>query len=274
MINKLYKSKLIYVIPVILFGFFLLWWLYLRQFNLETTRDMRQLWGATYQILALYGGLVGLFISAKWGGYKSLIGKIILAFSVGLLLQVFGQSYSSYYVYHYAVESPPYPAIGDIGFFGSVIVYIYGVFLLSKASGLKTEIQKNSNKILAFLIISSILLASYFFFLRGYEFEGTTLLTNFLDFGYPLGQALYVSLAILALLLSHTVLSGLMKRPILVIIFALIFQYASDCFFLYQAHNGSWYVGNINDFLYCISYLIMTLAIINMGKVLNTIKES
>jgi hypothetical protein len=274
MIDKPIKNKLIYLFPVVVVAIFTGIWVYMQTLDTESTRDMRQLWGATYQILALYGGIVGLFISKKWGGYKSLIGKTILAFSVGLLLQVFGQSYSSYYVFHYVAESPPYPAIGDIGFFGSVIAYIYGVILLARASGVGNKIKKTHNKVWAFVIPFLILLGSYWFFLRGYEFDSTNLLLDFLDFGYPLGQGFYVSMAVLALFLSRDVLGGLMRKPILFLIFALVFQYASDFFFLYQAHAGTWYVGNINDYLYCVSYFIMGLAIINMGNVLNKIRET
>ncbi len=268
------KSKAIYVFPAVVFAAFALWWLYLQPFDLESTRNMRQLWGASYQILALYGGLVGLFIAQRWGGAKSLIGRIILAFSVGLLLQVFGQSYSSYYVFHYAVESPPYPAIGDIGFFGSVLAYIYGILLLAKAAGIKSKVKVAANKVWVFGIPILVLLGSYWYFLRGYEFDPSNYLLGFLDFGYPLGQAFYVSVAIVALIMSRSILGGIMKKPIWFLIFALIFQYLSDTFFLYQAHAGTWYVGNINDFLYCASYFIMGLAIISMGHAFNKIQES
>ncbi len=267
------KSHLL-LFPVIVFIGFALWWFYLQAFDIELTRDMRQLWGATYQILALYGGIAGLYISKRWGGWGSLIGKIVIAFSIGLLLQVFGQSYSSWYVYHYAVESPPYPAIGDIGFFGSVLVYIYGVLLLAKASGVINKVKSVHNKIWAFVIPFLILLGAYLFFLRGYPFDPSNFLLSFLDFGYPLGQAFYVSVAVLSLVMSRNLLGGLMRKPIFFLIFALIFQYASDVSFLQHAHAGTWYVGNINDFLYCASYFIMSLAIINMGSVFNKIKES
>jgi len=271
--NGSQKSKALYVFPVLVFAFFLAWWLYLRQFDVDSTRDMRQLWGALYQVLALYGGIVGLFISKKWGGWRSLMGRAVLAFSVGLLLQVFGQSYSSYYVYHYVVESPPYPAIGDIGFFGSVIAYIYGVILLARLSGTGNRMKQLGNKVIAIIIPLAAMGVSYFYFLRGYEFDPAAKLMTFLDFGYPLGQALYVSIAVVALLMSAKILGGIMKRPLLFLIFALLFQYFSDTFFLYQAHMGTWYVGNINDFLYCTSYFIMGLAIINIGSAFNRIRE-
>lgn len=268
------KKKILYIIPIVILLFFTIWWLRLQYLGIDSTRDQRQLWGATYQILALYGAIVGLFISRQWGGHRSLIGKTILAFSIGLFLQSFGQTYSSYYVFAYKVESPIYPGIGDIGFFGSVLSYIYGVLLLAKAGGIKTPLKKVRNKLWAIAIPALILTSSYLFFLQGYEFDWTNKVKIFLDFGYPFGQALYVSIAILSLLMSANILGGMMKRPIWFLIFALLFQYFGDFFFLYEANQGSWYVGNINDYIYCASYFIMTMAILYMGIIFNRIQKS
>ena len=271
--QKFTKSTWIYLIPIIIFLAFSVWWLYLRSLSIDSSVNARQLWGATYQVLALYGGIVGVFISKKWGGYKSLIGKVVLAFSIGLFLQSFGQTYSSYYVFVNHVDSPAYPAIGDIGFFGSVIAYIYGVVLLSKLSGLGVSLRKIQNKVLAVLIPIVILVLSYHFFLNGHEFDWSNKIKIFLDFGYPFGQALYVSIAVIALILSKNVLGGIMKKPILLLIFALLFQYFSDFTFLYQANLGNWYVANINDYLYCVSYFIMTISLIKIGLVFEHIKN-
>ena len=267
-------SKFSYIIPILIFIGFTIWWLYLRQFDSDVTRNGRQLWGATYQILAFYGAIVGLLISKKWGGYKSQLGRVALAFSAGLFLQCFGQTYSSYYVYHFAVESPPYPAIGDIGFFGSVLAYIYAVVLLSKISGVKTTLKQVHNKIFAFIIPCVILASSYFFFLKGYEFDWSSPTQIVLDFGYPFGQAFYVSIAILALVMSRNILGGIMRKSILLLIFALLFQYFSDVMFLYEAIRGSWYVGNINDYLYASSYFILFLSLVKLGSTFEKIKNS
>ncbi len=274
MMKKFQKNRLIYIIPIVIFVVFSAWWLYLRQFSIDSTRDARQLWGATYQILALYGAIVGLFISHKWGGYKSIFGRAIMFFSLGLFLQCFGQTYSSYYVFHYNTESPSYPGIGDIGFFGSIFLYIYGVILVAKVSGAGKPLKKVGNKVFALLIPTLILLVSYHFFLQGYEFDWTNKLKIFLDFGYPLGQALYVSIAILALLMSRKFLGGIMKKPILFLIFALLLQYFSDFFFLYQANLGNWYAGNINDYSYSVSYFIMSLVFLQLGSAFEKIKNS
>ena len=119
-----------------------------------------------------------------------------------------------------------------------------------------------------------MLVFSYFFFLRDYQFDWSKPLTIFLDFGYPLGQATYVSLALLVLIVSIRSLGGMMKRPVLLLIFALLVQYLCDFNFLYQANRGSWYAGSWGDYLYAVSYFIMTLAIIYIGSTFFRIKES
>ena len=119
-----------------------------------------------------------------------------------------------------------------------------------------------------------MLIISYIIFLRNYEFDWTNKIKIFLDFGYPLGQAIYVSLAVLTLILTAKVLGGIMKKPVILFLVALIMQYVSDFNFLFQANNGSWYVGGIGDFLYMLSYLLMTLSIIQIGYSLRSLKES
>ena len=271
--QALVKDKLYYTISVALFVFFVLWWMYLKTFSLDEVRNARQLWGALYQIVALLGGILGISISYKWGGHKSILGRAILAFSIGLFLQCFGQTYSSYYVFHYKVESPPYPGIGDIGFFGSIFLYIYGVVLLFKLGSSSMLLKKIQNQLLILIVPVVMLIGSYFFFLKGYEFDWTNKLKIFLDFGYPFGQAFYVSVAILTLFLSRNILGGVMKKPLMLLLFALLFQYFSDFFFLYQSNFGTWHVAGINDLMYFISYFIMTLSIIQLGTTFNKVKK-
>ena len=64
-----------------------------------------------------------------------------------------------------------------------------------------------------------------------------------------------------------------MQGPIFFLIFALTLQYISDFVFLYQANHGTWHVGRIDDLLYCVSYLLMTLGVIYVGEVSKKVKE-
>ena len=111
-------------------------------------------------------------------------------------------------------------------------------------------------------------------FLKNYEFDWSNLLKVFLDFGYPLGQAFYVSLALLTFLLSKEFLGGLMKPKVLIILFALAVQYMADYNFLTQVNNGTWINGGYGDYIYLLAYFLMTIALINLGSVFEKIQES
>ncbi len=258
-------------IAIGLFLILTIWWLFLNPFsNEDTTIYHKYVWGSSYQLLALWGGICGLIISRSFGGFKSLLGKSIIFFSFGLLFQSLGQTFYSYYNLFANVQAP-YPSLGDIGFFGSIIFYVIGVIYLARVSGVKVSLETFHNKLQAVLIPLLMLFISYVIFLKDYVFDWSGKLKIFLDLGYPLGQAFYVSLAILTLILSRKLLGGMMRKPVLLFLVALIMQYISDFNFLYQANHGTWFVGGYGDFLYMFSYLIMSLSIIQIAYVLKNI---
>lgn len=252
----------------ILFALITGWWFMLRG-DSSPTKAALDLFGISYGTIALLGGIFGLFISKKWGGRKSIVGRAILMFSFGLLAQEFGQLAYGYYAIVKDVEVP-YPSIGDLGYFGSVLFYIYGASLLAKASGVSFSLKTLGNKLQAIVIPTAILAVSYFIFLRGYEFDWSSPLTVFLDFGYPLGQAIYISITILAFLLSRKLLGGILRNRILFILFALAAQYAADFNFLYQSYHETWTTAGYGDYLYAVSYLLMTLSLLNFGQALTS----
>lgn len=253
------KDRVVQVV-LALFVLLLIWWVYILQAGNETGN---LLWAASYQIIALLGGVWGVRIAQDWGSRKSIMGRSITAFAVGLLLQTFGQSVFSFYNLFLQVEIP-YPSISDIGFFGSIPFYIYGILLLAKASGVTISLQSYGRKIQAIIIPLILLGLSYYFFLGAYEYDGNGLLKAFLDFGYPLGQAIYVAIAILTYILSKKVLGGIMRGRILFILLALIAQYIADSNFLYQAINLTWVNGGYGDVLYMIAYLLMALGLLQL----------
>ncbi len=271
-IKQFFKSRMVQT-DIVLMVVITIWWLFVKPFSPDAIVDAKHFWSSTYMLISIMGGIFGLIISKYWGGYKSIIGKAILCFSVGLFLQSFGQLIYNYHTLVTKIEAP-YPSLGDVGYFGSVLSYIYGVLLLGRATGLKVSSKTYSNKILTIVFPLLMLIFSYFFFLKGYQFDWSKPLTVFLDFGYPFGQAIYVSLTLLVLFVSRKFLGGIMRRPILLLLFALVVQYICDFNFLYQANHGSWYAGGWGDYLYAISYFIMTLAIIYIGFAFEKIKNS
>lgn len=259
-------------IAVFLFVIFTLWLLFLVFSQLDPDSQNAQIWSTTYQIIAWFGALCGLYFSSLWGGWKSRMGRANLAFALGLLAQSFGQSVFSYY-YYIGIEAP-YPSVADIGFFGSIPIYIYAIFLLAQISGINLSFKLYYGKILALLVPIVILCSSYFILLRGYEFDWSQPLVIFLDFGYPFGQAIYISLAIVAYLLTKNYLGGLMKSPIMLFIAALFIQYVADYVFLYQVSRDT-YVGGLGvDYLYLVAYFMMTYSLIKLGATYFKIRNS
>lgn len=253
-----------------------IWWIILHPFtpsDVDVVVQQRYIWGSLYQLIALWGAICGIFIAKLWGANRSVIGRAVIAFTIGLLLQNLGQTIYSYYNLVAHIQAP-YPSLGDIGYFGSIFAYLYGAFLLAKASGVSVSLKSYHSKLIAILIPLLMLWASYSVFLGNYDFDWSQPLKIFLDFGYPLGQACYVSVAILTLLLSRDILGGMMRGPILAVLIALIVQYLSDFNFLFQANQGVWYVGGYGDELYALSYFLMAIALMYIGHTFTKIKET
>jgi hypothetical protein len=252
-------------VTILIFLIFTSYWIVTQIFPVYNTHHQIYSFSTIYGLLALWGALCGLIISKKWGGFRSVIGRAIIMFSLGLLAQEFGQLVYSYYYIVLQLPTAYYPSLGDLGFFGSIPLYIYGILLLAKASGVKIGLKSFESKIQAIVIPLGVLILGYSLFLQGYNFDWSNPLKVFLDFGYPFGQAIYVSIAILTYLLSKGVLGGVMRNKVRFILFALCIQFLADYTFLYQTSNGSWVDGGINDFIYLISYFIMTLGLLQFN---------
>lgn len=237
-------------------------WIGLR-FVEEGSRELLY-WGATYQVLAIIGAVSGMVLAIGWGGYKSVMGKMLIAFSLGAFLQTFGQTTFSIYNLFLKTEIP-YPSVADIGYFGSIPLYIIGTIYLAKASGVKVSLRSYQRKIFAIGVPVVMLIISYVEFLRDYSFEDGVNLRVLLDFGYPFGQAVYVSVAILTLSLTTGVLGGLMRKKILALVGALIVQYAADFNFLFQALQGTWVNGGYGDLIYMTSYFLLAMTILQFN---------
>jgi hypothetical protein len=252
------------------FLFFSLWWV-IDILN-GTLQHEISLIPHLYGVISIWGGVLGVFyISKQWGGLKSIVGRAVFFFSLGLFFQAFGQIVYSlfYFILHIEV---PYPSIGDIGFFGSIPAYCLGVWYLGKASGIRLGIREVKSKILAVVIPSVVLLLGYALFLHGYSFDWSDPIKIFLDFGYPFGEAAYLSLTLLTIFLTKNVLGGIMRLRVVIILLALIMQFIADYFFLYQAQQQTWHPGGINDYMYLVAYTLMNIALAYFSVTANQLK--
>lgn len=257
------RSSYLMFIAILIFLFFAIWWVFLQLF-IDKNNFMYFIFSASYGLMALYGGICGIHTSLNWGGLKTLIGKAIFMFSIGLFVQEFGQFVYSYYAIFQHIAAP-YPSVGDIGYFGTIPFYTYGMILLAKSSGIKINIQSFKKKIIAFIIPIIMLTTGYILFLQDYKFNWHDPLKIFLDFGYPLGEAIYISIAIVTFIFSRTVLDGILRSKALLVLIALVFQFLADYIFLYD--SSGFYPGNYVDLVYLLAYFVMTLALLSLRSI-------
>lgn len=268
------KRNWILVLVVGVFLFFSLWWVF--QNFYEPVRDgvSPEAFAATYGLIALIGGCFGLYVTSRWGWFSSIVGKAVGFLSLGLLAQEFGQVSYSFYSIVLGVEVP-YPSIGDLGFFGSMVLYILGAYYLVRLSTLKTSPAKLSfgvNK-LAVVIPVIMLVTVYLVFLQDYTFDPENALAAVLDFSAPLLQSVYLSLALIAFYYTKRMVSSLMHRKLIFLLFALVFQYVSDFLFLYKVQRDIYVTGGYTDLFYMISYFLMAVAIIYLNFAFNSISS-
>lgn len=252
-------------VSIVLFLIFNIWWFYIFLGGIKGSY-INDAFGFAYGGFSIWGGITGLMVASKWGGLKSIIGRAIICLSIGLLLQAFGQ-YSFWYLNSVLKIEIPYPSIPDIGFFGTIPFYIYAAYLLAKSSGAKISLKSFENKLQAVIIPLGMLAIAYTLFLRNYKFDWNSPLTIFLDFGYPMGQAIYISIAILTYSLSRKILGGIMKFPIIFLIFAFFAQFLSD--YTYVLFKDQYFPGSFIDYLYLLSYFIMSLGLVQMRVVID-----
>jgi hypothetical protein len=259
-------------ITLVLFIGLFFWWIYLQIFNKGDFSLQNQIFSALYGSIALCGGIIGFQIAKKWGGLKSVIGKAISFLSFGLLAQVFGQITYSFYTFFFKIEIP-YPSLGDLGYFGSIILYSIGLLYLAKATGVIFKLKNLKNKLVTLVVPAVLLFVSYWIFLKDYQFDWKSPLKILLDFGYPLGDAFYISIALLIYYLSRGILGGIMKSKIIFLLFALLIQFLADYSFLYMSYYGEMHPGSVNDFIYLLAYYFMTISLIEFLTVYHDIKK-
>jgi hypothetical protein len=254
------KNKLQILTTLIFLGF-VGWWISFQHVVLKQGSSVNW-FENTYGIMALIGSIIGFCAVKKWGGLKTVLGKSLLLFSLGLFAQEAGQLISSYYT-QVDKEALPYPSWGDAAFFGSVLIYFVAAVYLTKMVGIKFALKKShAYKLVALLVPLVLIIGSFLILLHNHQYDTSKPLTVFLDAGYPIVQASYVSAALVAYLLSRKMLGGIMKAGVLLIVLALFVQYVSDFIFIYQNNHTVFVPGKFDDLFYLIAYYIMTLAMI------------
>jgi hypothetical protein len=261
MVPKFMSSRFAQLFILVYFGLFA-WWIEINARHLTTSKQ-NFYFGLIYAVVALIGGVNGLIASRRWGSLKSVLGRGIIFFSIGLLCLGVGQLIFSYYNIIRQVEIP-FPSAADFFYFSIIIFYILGSIALFKSSGSRFSLRSLKGKILALLVPAIALAISWFVLLQKLQIDFSGLhngLVTFLSYSSPLGGAIYISVAVLTFQLSYKHLGGNLRKPILFLIFALMFEYVAEYLFAYRAAKGAYYNGDVDDLIFATAVTVMLLAL-------------
>lgn len=251
-----FYRKFPYVL-LIFYGAVLIWWMKL-QFNLKEPEIA--LWGIFQNFIPLISGVYYLRLGFnQWRSLNDDLGKSIVFFSLGLLSASFGMGIFAYYN-HILKISIPYPSWADIGFFSVIPFYILGTIYFSRSVGVKLSWSSIKNKPTLVVIPFALLVFCYFLFLKNVTVDFSRPVKTFLDFAYPLGEIVPITIALFALKMVK-VTDGRIRERILYLIFALVIQYLTDYSFLYTAGKGLYYDGSFIDLIYTTAYVAMGLTL-------------
>ncbi len=226
-----------------------------------------EIFGDTYGIVSLIAAIIGILTAIGWGLLKSKLGNALFYISIGLLFQFLGQLVALYYTFVLGVELP-YPSWAELFYFTSIPIYIIGVVFLMSACGLTKDFFNKSINMLSFLVlITTFLSLDYILFLKDYDPSDYPNIAVMLDYAYPILQSIQVSLVIFTYFASLKQLGGKLKTPVIFLMLGLYAQYLGDTLYTYFIYQETWRQGDITDFLYLSSYLLLGISFIKFNKV-------
>ncbi len=220
-------------------------------------------WGSLYSLLysliPLIGGLVGILRSKSWGLFSSNIGKAIFFISAGLFSWATGNIIWAYYNFFQNVGIP-YPSFADLGYFPSYLLWLCGIYYLSKVTGVEIALKQNPRKLFFLIIPFCIIVVSFYlqFFAAGQSVVSETPLSIFYDFYYPLLNILILSIVILISTLRVNFFGGKYKLSLIAILCGFAFQYLGGFIFSYTYSQNTYYNGNIADLGFTIGLFLIT----------------
>jgi hypothetical protein len=210
-----------------------------------------------FGLIPLLGGVGGLINAQKWGGLKSGLGRAVFFLSLGLVTWGLGQMVWSYYVIFEHAEVP-YPSFADLGYVISWPLWSIGMINLSKATGARFGLRRNWAKVLT-VVLPLVILALTYYLLIIVARDGAlfpeidtslVFIKTVLDVGYPLGDVVILTLALLVFGLSAGYLGGRYKFAIYALLAGFVVNYFTDFSFSYSTNAETYYNGHWVDLMF------------------------
>ncbi len=242
----------------------LAYWVVINVLSLSDTH--RNIFTDSYSFLPLIAAVYVLVMAKQWGGFKSALGKSLVWFSVGLALQFCDQIIYSLYFFTTGKDLT-FPNPGDIPYVLSGVAYVLAVYWLLKV------IKPYGNRFAPYWVstvsitIGALALgAMYVAFIQFGISDDRGLVYGVLNTLYPVLQAVYFVLGVVALLQSRLVSKGMLFMPVLLLLLALGAQFGADFLFLYQDYHETWIAAGTSDFLYATAYSLLVVAVYSIDR--------
>jgi fluoride ion exporter CrcB/FEX len=256
-LSTLIYSKFAYWI-LFLFVFESLW--FLRVYKLKMGISVEEiLWGMTYGLIAFSSFLYGLF-SVRQNRIVKRYADTIVLISLGLLCQFIGLFIWS--IYNLNGIKIPYPSLADLGYVGIIPCYILAALRLLIHEEQSFSILIDRKTVLFFVAPLASLLFLYSTYLNSTGTYFNIQIKSLFDFSYPLGEIIPILIAIYLFLSSKGRISPTERANIILLIIAFSVQYLTEYSFIYSVQRKTYMDGEINDFLYSVSYTTMSVVLI------------
>ena len=215
-------------------------------------------------ILPILGGIFGLVNAQHWGSTRSVVGRSLLGLSAGLIAWGGGMVVWNYYLFFTDI-AVPYPSLADAIFILSWPLWTYGIFQLSRATGVTFALRSLQGKIMLFIVPFVVGIISYYLVFnvaRGGVIDWTSGTSKLIfDVFYPIGDIVIATITVLVYTLSRRFLGGVYKNAVLILLAGFMFNYLSDIIFSYTTTQGTYFNGHFVDFLFTTTMFVLSMAI-------------
>lgn len=253
--NKFSKFVLVF------FSLLCLWWVILQFLN-QKDSPLNYWFVFAYGLLPLISGVMGLYISRKWGFFSSVMGRTVMFLSLGLITWGVGETIWSYYILVLGVEVP-YPSLADASFILSWPLWSLGIINLSKAVGVRFSLRNTGSKLLLLAIPLTVVIISYYLLYviaRNSTIDwGSEYLKLFVDLLYPIWDVILLTLVLTVYFLSIGFLGGRYRFPITLLIMGFVVNYLADLGLSYTSTVETFYNGGFVDLLFTVAMFLLSL---------------
>lgn len=249
------KKSLEIAVIVITTMFMIGAWAYMYVNNIRS-QNANYWWQAGMALLALLFGVFGLLVSKYWSWLKSGVGRAVFFLSLGLIVWGIGQSLWTYYLFKYPNQQSPPTHVLDIIDLSSIPIWLYGIVMLSKATGARYGAKGSKAKwLVAGLSLVFMVMAAYVSVVvasGGMSYFHEPFWKAFFDISYPVGDAVILTISLAIFGLSWKYLGGRFKWPIVTILLSFVLLYMADFSFAYTDVRNTYFNGDWPDLLFII----------------------